>query len=299
MMEGTFQKSVKPRVVEELVDYYIFRRIAAWFVPLLARLKLTPNQVSFLCLLSGFGTAWVFLKGHFFAGSLLLWGTVVLDCCDGMLARLTGQSSPVGRIIDGTFDSFWGTAIWLAVFFSGRLDLWGRQDVFLLMLAASISMYAHCWTFESVKNSYLLLCHPEFSESNIDSAQAWKLTGQSLSRRKYLEAFFYLIMTGYQHIFAPKKEAGAASIRASSQVDEIRRHLDLPVRLWTFAGEGTHNAAIIFFGLLTPLAPGAILGAFWAILIPINLVWLLGVCLWFIRKKRVVAYLNELSLQSA
>lgn len=287
-MKKIFHQSIKPRAVEELVDYYVFRRMAAWFVPLLARLKLTPNQVSFLCLLSGFATAWVFFRGHFFVGSLFLWATVVLDCCDGMLARYTGQSSPVGRMIDGTFDSFWGTAIWLGILFSGRLDEWGRGDVFRLMLAASISMYAHCWTFESVKNAYLLLCNPEFSESDIDSRQAWQLMKQSLSNGKYFEAFIYVIMTGYQHVFAPKKEKREALIQNLPPLNEIRRQLDLPVRLWTFAGEGTHNAAIIFFGLLTPLYPGSLLGAFWVILVPINLVWGVAIFIWFLRKKRVL-----------
>jgi phosphatidylglycerophosphate synthase len=88
-------------------NIYVARPIAAAVLQLVPR-GVTPNQVTFVAL----GTAvvaalalalwgsWVGLA----VGAVLLEASYVLDCVDGQLARLRGQTTPVGAHLDFLMD---------------------------------------------------------------------------------------------------------------------------------------------------------------------------------------------------
>ena len=203
-----------------------------------------------------------------------------------MLARFTGQMSPIGRIVDGTFDALWGTAVWFAIYFSGHFQRTGL-DVFWLMSGAGLLMYLRCWTYDAVKTVYLSLCLPGFSEQDIDYHEASVRMKQSWKERKFFEAFIYAIMTGFQYIFG-RKDSSPLPLREGVRGRGAKALLDLPMRLWTFVGEGSHWALLIFFGLMTPLWDNALSIAFWLILIPMNLNWLIAFLLWRHRKGQLI-----------
>src|SRR4051812_19723145 len=105
-IESTF----KPHDVEEPVDYWINRRVAGLLVLLLARLPVTPNQVTIasgmMGVLSGvlIGSARVDAPWQVPVGGVFLFLSILLDCADGQLARLRKESSMVGRALDGYVD---------------------------------------------------------------------------------------------------------------------------------------------------------------------------------------------------
>lgn len=286
-MNEVFNRSVKPAIVEELIDYYVFRRLAALLVPMMARRKLTPNQVSWVTLASGLFAAWVFLHDHFFVATLLLWMTVVLDCCDGMLARFTGQTSPIGRVVDGLFDAIWVSAIWWAIYRSGHLTPYSDSVLDVLVLGGFCTCL-HCWTFDGVKNSYLEQCRPDFHENDLDFDEALKGMKDSFHRKKIFDGIIYALMTWHQYVFGRGKRKRIVKPQVSSQqLGLINRWLDAPMRLWTFVGEGTHLGIMIVFGLMTPWWPDAMMTAFWIILVPINLVWIAAIIFWNMRKQKL------------
>jgi phosphatidylglycerophosphate synthase len=101
-----YRESQKP--ADSYFNLYLARPLAAVVVALLARTRVTPNQVSFLSI-AVFALAMVglvLLPG--WAGLLLGVGLVevsyVFDCADGQLARLTKRSSPVGALLDFLMD---------------------------------------------------------------------------------------------------------------------------------------------------------------------------------------------------
>ena len=96
---------------EEIEDYsnlYLIHPLSSRLTRAFARWGWKRNQVSALGLLSAFIAAVCFY--HYQAlvmsllGFLFLTGWHVFDGADGQLARLTNQTSELGRIVDGICD---------------------------------------------------------------------------------------------------------------------------------------------------------------------------------------------------
>lgn len=102
--------------IEEYVDIYFYRR-AGYVVAHAARLiGVSPNAVSVLAgivgAIGGALVAWphLALAG---VGGLVLHG--IIDSADGQLARMTGQTSELGRILDGVAGYVTHIALYLAL----------------------------------------------------------------------------------------------------------------------------------------------------------------------------------------
>jgi phosphatidylglycerophosphate synthase len=109
-------------VLDEPADRWFSRPLARGVVSVLARTPLTPNQVTLVGTLVGIasGVALGLRDGVLFA--VLTGVFLVLDCCDGQLARLRGGGGGfLGRAVDGIGDYFTaiaihiGLACWLGV----------------------------------------------------------------------------------------------------------------------------------------------------------------------------------------
>lgn len=292
IMSDLFKKTIKPAVVEEWVDYYVFRRLAAKLIEPLARIGMTPNGVTWLGLGTGLSAAFLFYKGYFLIGILGLFLTVVLDCSDGMLARYTGKSSPYGRILDGSFDAVWTSAIWIAIYMSGELKSPQPPLLLYLMSFAGASMCLHCWTFDAVKTRYLEMMIPSFKESDLTREQALEYMQNSLKQKRYFEALIYFVMSIFKIFFGT--ESHKATVIASDQREKAAHFLDSPMTWWTFVGEGTHHFIMIFLGLFTLFNPHYLVIVFYIIAGPLNLIWLVAALRWQYALKKVKPFLISL-----
>jgi len=284
--KGIFSKSVKPVVIEEIVDYYFFRRVAVYLVPFWVKLRLSPNQVSGVSLLCGLSSAIIFYLGNFFIGALLLLTAVILDCSDGMLARLTGESSALGHMIDSLVDQTWVPCVWFAIWGSGYSRVVGGAFS-ILMLMAGISFFIHTWTFDRAQNAYLDLCLPDQSEKELNYDEVVDLMQRNWREKKFIYGGLYAMMTALQRIFGRVGEGAEKPEVAEGIRLQASRLLSGPLRLWSFNGLGTYLALIIASGLLTPFYPRAFLCALWIILIVMNVIWIFGAAFWFFRYRKV------------
>ena len=101
-----YRKTKKPKDI--LWNRFVARPLAAVLLVPLAKSQITPNQITFLSLLTFVG-AMVMLalqRGHLglIAAILVLEFSYVLDCTDGQLARLKHKTSPVGAHLDFLMD---------------------------------------------------------------------------------------------------------------------------------------------------------------------------------------------------
>jgi len=124
-----YRKSIKHAVFDETLTLYILRPIAFIFVKLFYPTSITPNQVSLMTTITGIISAYFFSRGDavsfVIAGSLYFFA-LVLDCVDGMIARLKNNGTAVGRIIDGVSDYIVGTTVYIGMgigFGKGYIDL--------------------------------------------------------------------------------------------------------------------------------------------------------------------------------
>jgi CDP-diacylglycerol--glycerol-3-phosphate 3-phosphatidyltransferase len=113
------------------------RRNAQRLAQFLARLPITPNQVTVAGTLFTFGAALLAGLGQLRAAGIVLAVSGTFDILDGALARATKRSYPYGAFLDSTFDRYSEGAIYvgLAAYFLSRGDSYMRWEVLACMLA--------------------------------------------------------------------------------------------------------------------------------------------------------------------
>lgn len=274
-------KETKPAAVEEFLDFYFYRRVAHYLVPLCTSLRMTPDQVTTLSLLTGLSAAYLVLHRQFIISAILVIGAIILDCTDGQLARITGKTSPMGRIMDGFFDSLWVTALWLAIFFSGYFQGRGiSPGTFWLMFFASLSMFLHCYRFDGIKIKYLELAEPGFWEKDLDYEQATTLLRDELKRIHLFRALLALIIVFHVYFFVRGKMEKLNVEISEAGRGIAKERLEPIMRRWTWLGEGHHNTLVILGLLAAPWTPYGLIAAFVTILLPMNLWYALCLMRW-------------------
>jgi phosphatidylglycerophosphate synthase len=142
-----YRKTRKPKDI--LWNRLVARPLAAVLLVPLAKFRITPNQITFLSLLT-FVAAMVVLalkpgQAWLVAAVGILELSYVLDCCDGQLARLKHLSSPVGAHLDFLMDELkaflliaaTGIRLWRA----DQLDVWLVESLLgLVVVASAISL---------------------------------------------------------------------------------------------------------------------------------------------------------------
>lgn len=273
-IETTFQRSLKPKKIEEAVDYYFYRRLAYLLVPTLVRLGISPNTVTTISLFVGLLASYAVYHAYYTAGAMLVILAIIFDCCDGQVARLTGKSSPLGRAMDGFFDMLWVSALWLAIHFGGALAHWGLGGWTLnLMEVAALSMILHCWNFDGVKIRYLEIANPEFGEKDLDVAEAMTLAKSELKAWRLPSAFLALVMAIQMYLFVRGSAKREKKVYSFNQQVHAQHKLAPIIEKYTWLGEGIHNTIVIIGVLLLPLSPWPLVAGFVLIAGPMNLFW--------------------------
>lgn len=122
---------------EEIWYGHLLRIFSIYFTRLFITIRLTPNQITFLSVITGV------IAGVFFAvgsgipsiiGSLILIFAVVLDCCDGEVARYRKMCSLTGL----TFDMFAQLIVFAAALFGIAIASFRESGV----VAGTISFLA-------------------------------------------------------------------------------------------------------------------------------------------------------------
>jgi hypothetical protein len=153
-----FEASLKSRDTEEFIDIHFYRPIGYRWALLFRRLGVSPNQITIASIFIGIAAGicyypqnfWINMLGVF----LLIWANSY-DSADGQLARLTGQKSELGRILDGACGDFWFITIYLAIVFR----LWPVWDFWILVLALAAGW---CHSRQSAMGDYFRNVHLHF-----------------------------------------------------------------------------------------------------------------------------------------
>ena len=113
-----YRDSLKSMDTEETFDLIFYRPIGYVWALCARRLGITPNVITIASIFLGIGAGvafyfnniWINILGVF----LLVWADS-FDSADGQLARMTGQYSRLGRILDGLSGEIWFFSIYLAI----------------------------------------------------------------------------------------------------------------------------------------------------------------------------------------
>ncbi len=117
-----YRRSLKSMDTEEHIDLAFYRPLGFIWAKIAAGLGVSPNAITIASIFLGVGAGILFYPANLWinvAGMLLLVWANSFDSADGQLARLTGQYSRLGRILDGLSGDFWFAAIYIAIVLRG------------------------------------------------------------------------------------------------------------------------------------------------------------------------------------
>ena len=272
--KADLSKAMKDVEIDEPADWFIHRPCAQLLVRGLLTLPRglvpTPNFITLMSLLVGW-TAAAFMWDGMSSGTLSLGGdasvsvfglgagtslrcagvlmflSLVFDCMDGQLARATGQTSPIGRFLDGIADM-------LVIFsYSSVVIVCGARTHgalwWLIGTISCISLQQHVLFYDKVKIAFDLRFQAKsandvkkrIADYGLDKSVilAQKAAATDVFSKACLSfAVFYqasLNMDGVCKDAATRQETGKGLPTARNREDA-----KIAMRLVSFLGTGTH-----------------------------------------------------------
>ena len=125
-MKEKVLSTLKSSETDDWLDIRVVRPLAYYCALGFAKFNIHPNTVTILSMIIGAASCVFFAHGSYYyegmsglwlnllAIFLLIWADVY-DCTDGQLARMTGKSSRMGRILDGLAGPTWFVPIYIAL----------------------------------------------------------------------------------------------------------------------------------------------------------------------------------------
>ena len=168
-----YLSSLKSIETENLIDQAFYRPLGFKIARRLQHTGITPNAVTIISIFVGVsaGVMWYFPYhiGLAVMGVLALICANILDCVDGQLARLTGISSEIGRILDGFAGDLWFLTIYIA--FAHRVAMQFSGNLFgmsvnpwwfaILVVLAGLSHLNQASLIDYYKTLHLYFISPE------------------------------------------------------------------------------------------------------------------------------------------
>jgi phosphatidylglycerophosphate synthase len=240
-----YTRALKNPLAEEIIDLILFRPLGYLCVKMFLPFPITPNQVS--CLAMAFGIAAGIFLSHGTPASVMTGGILyglsnILDCSDGMLARIKKNGSPTGRIVDGVVDYITGAAVYIGLGIGlskavngGILHL--PFNAWLLVVVAAASTGIHAVLSDKYRNAYLDRKRPASDRPVNDlekfSSELVRLRGM---KGKLIDKSMISLYLGYLRL----QEGRASKSRPTNPVHVT----PAKVIVWNLIGPSTH---IVFF----------------------------------------------------
>lgn len=266
-IRAEYRSSLKSMDTEEHIDLAFYRPMGFAWACLFRKLGVTPNVVTIASIFIGVAAGicfyptniWINLLGIF----LLIWANTY-DSCDGQLARLTGQYSPLGRILDGMAGDMWFISIYIAIclrsvhtvgfFEEHNWAIWvlgavaGASHVIQAAVADRYRQF-HLFFLKGVNGSEL--------DSSVEVARRYlSLTWKKNFVSKAIQ-YLYFRYTVYQEKVTPQMQKFRMTLRESYEnqqvpknVAEEFRKLSLPLCKWENFMTFNWRTVFLFTGII-------------------------------------------------
>jgi phosphatidylglycerophosphate synthase len=144
--------------VEEFFDLFFYRPLAFILVKIIYATNITPNQISITAIFVGLTSGVVYSTGlphSCLYGALLFMAYNIIDCSDGMLARLKRNGTHAGRIIDGIADYIATAAVFIGLGIGYPDHQYNHNLWWLLLAAAAASNIIQSALVDYYRNRFL------------------------------------------------------------------------------------------------------------------------------------------------
>jgi len=260
----------RAREIEELADVYFFRPLGILVARPAAALGFTPSQVTVASMFVGVaGGALLYDARLGLPAFALLIIYSILDSADGQLARITGQVTELGRVLDGVIGYVVYAALYLALT-AGLLHRGASGAVVIWMLLAALANTAQAQMYEYHRHHYVTIAIKGLVLRDDPAKIASPIIRWLYDRYLALQRALNGRHDEVESVIAARASGGRVSKEDRAR---YRACFYWPVRGWNFLGDNTRFYAI---GALACLHRIDLFFAF--ILLPMNLAL---VALWF------------------
>lgn len=205
----TLKDSLKSEDTEEVIDIYFYRPIGFFFAKIAMKLHITPNMITIASIFIGSFAGLLFYPNNLelnIIGMLLLVLANSFDSADGQLARLTNNSTRIGRFLDGLAGDVWFVVIYIAL--ALRLTSNGFSNwIWLLASLAGLSHIFHASMADYYRNIHLFFIKGK-NGSEHDTSENLTKNLKQLHFFKDFFQFIYLFLyrnyTSQQEMLSPK-----------------------------------------------------------------------------------------------
>lgn len=218
--------TMKSTETEGNFELYVTRLPGYLWALLFRTLHVHPIAVTLMSIVLGVGSAYFFYfpsLGMTLVGILLLVWANWFDCADGQLARMTGQKTLIGRILDGFAGDLWFFAIYLALCLrltSATAPWGGEWGPWIWLLAAWAGLHCHvlqCNIADYYRNIHLrFLLGQEGSELDSSREEREKYKRMAWFSHDWFQKlylFFYIRYTRRQENMTPEFQQLNQSLR--------------------------------------------------------------------------------------
>lgn len=149
--------------LDGFIDKHLNRRFSGYLTRLFLRIGWSPNAITLLSMFLGLGAAVLFAFGSYatgILGALLFQLAVIIDCCDGEVARLTFSETKFGQELDIWADNVVHVAIFAGIAWGAyRSGPWAGSPVPIVL--GAVTIMANVLSFLFVNYARTLRARPQ------------------------------------------------------------------------------------------------------------------------------------------
>ena len=254
------EATLKSADTEEWIDLLFYRPVGYRWALLFHKMGVTPNAITIASIFLGVAAGILFYYNDLLLNvigmCLLVWANMY-DSADGQLARMTGQKSEIGRILDGVSGDFWFISIYAAI----CLRLTPEWSYWIWILAAVTGL---CHSKQAAMADYYRNIHLFFlkgkSSRELDNYVQQKAIYNALSWKKdfirKLFLWFYCDYTRSQERLTPAFQRFFALLQqrygavAPQEIRNEFRRESLPLMKYTNILSFNTRVTVLFISLL-------------------------------------------------
>lgn len=210
-----YKSTLKSSDTEEHIDLGFYRPIGFVFALIFRKMHITPNAVTIASIIIGSASG-VFIYPQDIAinmgGMALLILANSLDSADGQLARLTGQYSRLGRILDGIAGDFWFLSIYVAICLRSvtSYDVFSRSPWLIWALALTAGI---CHARQAAMADYYRQFHLFFVKKDFPTELEQSDSLLEIYRSISFSQPFRKIAIGVYYLYTRSQESAAPAMQ--------------------------------------------------------------------------------------
>ena len=193
--------TMKSRDIEGNFELYVTRTPGYLWALFFRWLHVHPIVVTLMSIFIGVSSAYFFAFDNLcynVIGMLLLIWANWYDCADGQLARMTGQKTLVGRVLDGFGGELWFICIYIGI----AIRLYPTWGIYIFLIILWAGFYCHsrqCGIADYYRNAHLWVTLGK-EGSELDTSVELRQRMESLhwnNRQECFEKFYLFFYVKY------------------------------------------------------------------------------------------------------